>query len=44
MKAAVFVLERHKEGIPINTANVTGDLITQTKQLTSVFGTKNQIL
>jgi len=45
MKAAVFVLERHKGGIlPVNTANFTGEFITVSKQLTLVFGTKNQIM
>ena len=45
MKAAVFVLERHKGAIlPVNTANFTGDVITVSKQLTLVFGTKNQIM
>ena len=45
MKAAVFVLERHKgEILPVNTANFTGDVITVSKQLTLVFGTKNQIM
>ena len=45
MKAAVFVLERHKGGIlPVNTANFTGDVITVSKQLTLVFGAKNQIM
>ena len=42
MKAAVFVLERHKGGIPIYTNNYTGDFVTVSKQLTLVFGAKNR--
>ena len=42
MKAAVFVLEWHKGGMPINTANFTGDFVTGSKQLTLVYGTKNR--
>ena len=42
MKAAVFVMERHKGGIPINPANFTGDFVTVSKQLSLVFGTKNR--
>ena len=44
MKVAVFALERHKGGTPINQANFTGDFVTVSKHLTLAFGTKNKIM